>query len=216
MTPGDMVYYHECEQVRWQAMGEPVTFYTIGFYAPTLAGPPVTRRKFASTPTLRKLMRRAWRLSERGADLRRDLRIYGCLLEMLSALPVTAGEPAGVDPAAELWWQVERGLRSAGRYRPRLTDLAEETGRSVSTLSRACRRATGMSPIQRIRALRMEHARGLLLYSGLNVSETAERLGYPRVCEFTRDLTGWFGVSPSRLTDSTPARPGGAGRSTAR
>jgi AraC-like DNA-binding protein len=203
MTPGDMVYYHECEEVRWGAMGSKVTFSTIGFYAPCLQPPPVTRRKFPSTPRLRKLFDRAIRLGNESADFGRDLRLYGCLLEMLAELPLSRSRPAATDPASALWWRIESELRSRGRYRPSLEDLAGQFRRGVSTISRSCRKATGMSPLQRIRALRMEHARGLLLYSGRNVSETAQELGYGRVCEFSRDLRGWFGVPPTQVTAHT-------------
>jgi AraC-like DNA-binding protein len=184
-------------------MGSEVTFCTIGFYAPSLSPPPVTQRKFPSSPELRRLFARAVALGADSANWRRDLRLYAVLLEMLAELPLAHSAPAATDPGADLWWAIESDLRAAGRYRVSLGELADESRRSISTISRSCRRATGMSPLQRIRALRMEHARGLLLYSDRNVSQTAADLGYPRVCEFSRDLRGWFGVPPTALTQHT-------------
>ncbi|MHC4874825.1 MAG: helix-turn-helix domain-containing protein [Planctomycetota bacterium] len=50
--------------------------------------------------------------------------------------------------------------------------------------------------MQRLRSLRMSEARGLLIYSSLNITQIAQYLDYPRVHEFSREFKKYFGVSP--------------------
>jgi AraC-like DNA-binding protein len=53
--------------------------------------------------------------------------------------------------------------------------------------------------MRRIQTVRMEEARGLLLFSTLNVTQVAEYLGYPRLHEFSREFSQYFGAPPSRV-----------------
>lgn len=66
--------------------------------------------------------------------------------------------------------------------------------------------AVGISPVRRIKQLRMEMARGLLTYSRASISEIATQVGYERVNEFSRDIRKAFGMSPS-LIRKNPAFP---------
>ena len=53
----------------------------------------------------------------------------------------------------------------------------------------------------------MSEAKKLLRYSGMNVSEIAAYLGYPRVHEFSREFSKNSGSSPSSYkTDRSPSQ----------
>jgi AraC-like DNA-binding protein len=54
-----------------------------------------------------------------------------------------------------------------------------------------------MRPLQQIT---MNEARDLLTFSGLNVSATASYLDYPRINEFSREFSKYFGYPPSLRT----------------
>jgi len=77
-----------------------------------------------------------------------------------------------------------------------LDAIARLAGMSTRTTNRACKAATGMSPVQRLRELRMTHARGLLQHTDLPVTEVAFRIGYARVQEFPRDFKKRYGHTP--------------------
>ena len=80
-----------------------------------------------------------------------------------------------------------------------MDDLANLTKSSRATVVRLCRAATGMSPVQRLRELRMDEARGLLLYSQRSVTQVARYLGFPEIHGFSREFSRHFGFPPSAL-----------------
>jgi AraC-like DNA-binding protein len=53
--------------------------------------------------------------------------------------------------------------------------------------------------MQRIREIRMAEAGKLLKHTQMNISQTADYLGYPRVHEFSREFSKFFGYPPTRL-----------------
>ena len=80
-----------------------------------------------------------------------------------------------------------------------LKELCKIAGYSKSTIIRSCKKVTGGTPMQRIQKLRMEEAKGLLSIAQLNVSQVADYLGYPRIHEFSREFSKYFGKPPSAL-----------------
>ncbi len=199
MRPGEMIYYHDGEDVATSTKMD-VWFLTVGFYAPEIPPPPVENRKFRATPRLMRLYRQAYRASLMAEGLRRDSLVSARVLEILGSLPWDPGRPGRVDPACRLWWDIEGWIRRGKLYRVSLAEIERRCLRSRSTITRSCRKATGLSPLRRVASLRMEEARGMLEYSGLSVTEVASRLGYPRMHEFSREFSGHYGVPPSRWT----------------
>jgi AraC-like DNA-binding protein len=120
------------------------------------------------------------------------------VLEVLASLPWELGRPGEVDPACRLWWDIEGWIRRGKLYRVNMPEIENRWLRSRSTVTRSCRRATGLPPLRRVAALRMEEARGMLQHSDLAVGEVAARLGYPRLHEFSREFSKHYGVPPSR------------------
>lgn len=80
--------------------------------------------------------------------------------------------------------------------------LSQNVGMSVSAFAHRFRKEVGVSPASFVRRERCILARGLL-EAGLNVSSTAERLGFSNPYHFSRAFKAVHGVPPSSLV---PAR----------
>lgn len=77
--------------------------------------------------------------------------------------------------------------------------IAARLGYSVSTCSRAFRRAYGISPRQYLSALILKKAKLLLLEPSLPVETVSARLGYRDIAHFSRQFKRWTGESPLKF-----------------
>lgn len=74
--------------------------------------------------------------------------------------------------------------------------LASLVNMSPSSFHRAFREATASSPIQYIKKIRLNKARGLLENQGLRVNEAATQVGYESPAQFSREFKRYFGDNP--------------------
>jgi AraC-like DNA-binding protein len=77
-------------------------------------------------------------------------------------------------------------------------ELARETAMSVSTFHRAFKRVTGDSPLQYMKKIRLDKAKGLLAHGRARVSSVAYAVGYESPSQFSREFKRHFNVPPSR------------------
>ena len=98
---------------------------------------------------------------------------------------------------------VERYVRSAlnimeAEYPMGITvaDIAERLHLNRSYFSQLFKEVTGRSPGAHLLSLRMERAAELLCRIGLNVSVTANSVGYSDVFTFSRAFKSYYGISP--------------------
>lgn len=196
--PGLAVWFHENEEVRVRVTQAPWSFYTVNFIAPHLPPPPADRRVWhvrSETARCFQALLESW--TDRAATtLVRHMRVQARLLDLLADVLPAESQPVRVDPVAQIWWKLEGQLREQLHEPVDLDLLHQLSGRSTRTLHRACHRATGMAPLKRIKKIRMSMARGLVLYSSLNISEVAYRVGYERVQELCRDYRRFFSRTP--------------------
>jgi AraC-like DNA-binding protein len=75
--------------------------------------------------------------------------------------------------------------------------LAEENAMSVSSFHRAFKRVTGDSPIQYLKKIRLEKAKGLLVHQGMRVNAVAYEVGYESPSHFSREFKRYYKVPPS-------------------
>lgn len=207
---GDVVWYHEAEPVEGEILHAPWRFITISFVAPGLAPPPDGQRVLRSGPRTIPLARQLleiWRNRQRSA-LERSLLGTARLADLLLDLAPLAElqSPGAIYPAnaRERWWRTERLLRLHLDAAIDLAEIARLAGMSARTTNRACKAATGMTPVRRLRELRMTHARGLLQHTDLPVTEVAFRVGYARVQEFSRDFKKRYGQTPRQARNAEP------------
>jgi AraC-like DNA-binding protein len=199
MEPGSLIWYHEDELVNIEVHETPWRFFTLNFIATQLSPPPFEQRVRRVGRSVRRRFEQllaTWR----GVDVEptvREMRVQAHVLSLLAELTVGRGEPFVMDPSAELWWRIETQLRRDLSVPIDLSRMVEISGRSPATIARSCHAAVGISPMQRIKQVRMSLARGLVHRSDLRISEIAERIGYTRVHEFSRDYRKHFGRPPT-------------------
>lgn len=117
------------------------------------------------------------------------------LLELLRRLyPVTESGP----PSGESW--IARVQSVVGKHPTAgLQDVAQRLHVSESHLRACFRRETGMSLGKYLREARLRQAALWIRDEGLNVTEAAERAGYPDIFTFSRIFRRVLGRPPSRL-----------------
>ncbi|HVX45350.1 MAG TPA: AraC family transcriptional regulator [Mycobacteriales bacterium] len=199
LCPGDVIWYHEDEAVSGEVLIGPWSFYTVNFIAPTLPPPPFDRRvrkpQCVVDAQFNALLR-AWRNTAANPAVR-ELRVQSRLLGLLADIEDGIGLPYQMDASARLWWELESRLRRDLTRPISLHRMTELTGRSVATINRACHEAVGLPPLKRIKQVKMSLARGLVRQSDLRIGEIADRIGYSRVHEFSRDYHRYYGIAPS-------------------
>lgn len=77
-------------------------------------------------------------------------------------------------------------------------DVARNSGMAITTFHRQFKRATGLSPIQFQKQLRLLEARNLLAFEGYAVTGAAFEVGYESPSQFNREYSRFFGASPAR------------------
>jgi AraC-like DNA-binding protein len=80
---------------------------------------------------------------------------------------------------------------------PALETLAAETGMSLSKLKLVFPRVCGVPPYTYLRRIRLERAMGLLAQKKMNVTETAQEVGYSSLSHFAKAFTAHYGIKPS-------------------
>lgn len=84
----------------------------------------------------------------------------------------------------------------------KITDLATLTGMSQSTFARQFRNATGLSPHQFIKRMRLDHARELLVETDNSVETIAHAIGYACTSRFIADFKSHFEATPRQYAES--------------
>lgn len=77
-------------------------------------------------------------------------------------------------------------------------DLARQANMSLATFYRHFRQATGYSPLQFRKKVRLLEGRKMLLSRTKNVTSTAAAVGYDNVSQFVKDYKDLFGEPPLR------------------
>lgn len=196
--PGTVVWYYENEPVRGEIQRAPWRFITINFHAPSIAPPPDDQRVFRAGRTTLALGRRLLRLwRDRSLPpLEHQLRCHRALIELLQDVLPRAGYQPPAQPNARVWWRIEKQLRTRLEQPINLDGIRRLGGLSLRTTTRACKAATGVPPMRRLKDLRLSFARGLVQHSDLPITEIAFRVGYARSQEFSRDYHRRFGLTP--------------------
>ena len=86
----------------------------------------------------------------------------------------------------------------------RISEIARKTGISQSHLNALFRKESGTGPDEHLTAIRMKHARRLLLNRYLSIAEAGTMAGYPDANYFSRRFRLYHGISP-RIYRETPA-----------
>lgn len=196
---GDIVYYYESEEVETIGNKSDVNFYSVSFQAPKVIPLLFDMRVFPADKELHNLFRKLHEEFSTQNIKSRHYMVYSILLNILNNIEGIYFDSKNRALEEELWWSIERRIRRDKIFRPSLNDLLRISGYSRSTVIRSCRKATGNTPINRIQTIRMEEAKSLLSFAHLNVTQVSEYLEYPRIHEFSREFSNYYGVPPSNL-----------------
>jgi AraC-like DNA-binding protein len=134
----------------------------------------------------------------RAFDLK-QLQLQAVLLEFLGALlkeiqaPQDTADTSGSVPIA----QAEDYMRH-NYSNPRLTlsDIAQAAHLSPDHFGRVFRRETGVTPLRRLRVIRIEHACRLMHQAGLRIREIGRHVGFEDPLHFSRIFRAEIGRSP--------------------
>ncbi|RME22634.1 MAG: AraC family transcriptional regulator [Deltaproteobacteria bacterium] len=92
-------------------------------------------------------------------------------------------------------------------------DLARIAGMSRAAFHRRFKAATGLSPLQFIKAVRLNNA-AMMLAGGVGVAEAAGQVGYGSPSQFSREFRRLYGVAPRQWArNPAAARPSTGPRS---
>ena len=109
---------------------------------------------------------------------------------------------AGLGPTTQGITQALTRMRSEFNHPLRIPEIAQDCGMSVSSFHDHFKRATGMTPLQYQKHLRLREARRLLLNEDIDVANAGFQVGYNDASHFNRDYKKLFGQSPMRDVES--------------
>jgi AraC-like DNA-binding protein len=124
----------------------------------------------------------------------------GLLAFLHEALAEMSGRPAekalmGFQAPASLERAAEYAYRNLGR-KITLKDLATQACLDASYFSRLFRKATGETPMEFVRRLKVERAGTVLLNSDLTIGQVSEMFGFQSQAHFSRKFKKISGLSP--------------------
>lgn len=118
---------------------------------------------------------------------------------------VRLGQIAGLGPTTQGITQALTRMRAEFDQPLTIPDIAQDCGMSVSSFHDHFKRATGLTPLQFQKHLRLREARRLLLSEDIDVANAGFQVGYNDASHFNRDYKKMFGTSPLRDLESLRA-----------
>jgi len=199
LSRGSVVWLDDVEEHMCEVREAPWVFCSIQFLAPHLPLPQIetcTRRVGKATVDRFIELLAVWDEQDMNTVVR-ALRVQAIVADILSdVLSMSKPQPFTIDETTKPWWELEVIVRRHFDQPICLSDLEEWSGLSRNALSALSRHATGTSPMKRIKHLKLQQAASLLISSDLRVGEVANRVGYPRIHEFSRDFRKAFDMPP--------------------
>ncbi len=199
ISPGVVIYYYEKEEVRNYYRDDTV-FYSIAFNAPDLPPLPFSERVFKAEADIADTFLKFYEIYTVKSP-NSTLQLFTLLFRLLSRIGFSESALPSYSRREKLWNRVESWIRQEKMFRVSIPEICEHFNISPATLHRVCRDASEKSVGKRIQQMRMEEAKALIMFSGLNISETAQYLGYPRVHEFSREFSAYFKRTASSFKD---------------
>ncbi len=196
---GNLIYFHDSQEIETLNVLRPVTFYSVGFIAPSFRPLPGQECVVQSTKEICEAFKTLYHATHITNPVHQKLSVFAALYSLLAMISHTRSMSLGDVKEEDMWWVIERDLRLHGVFRPTIADLCSMCHRGRATINRLCRKATDTSPMQRLQAVRMAEAMSLLKYCPMTVTQVAEYLGYTRMHEFSREFSSYFGMCPSTV-----------------
>ena len=199
VSRGSVVWLDNVEEHTCEVRKAPWVFCSIQFLAPTLPPPTFDYGNWRGGSRIIKQFLHLldlWNDPQINAYVR-SLRVQAGVASLLAdIMTMTTGRPIQIDETTQPWWELETAIRKRLDQPIYLATLEEWSNMNRMKLSAICRRATNMSPMKRVKYLRLNHAASVLISSKMMIQEIAYTVGYSRGHEFSRDFRQMFGMSP--------------------
>jgi AraC-like DNA-binding protein len=151
--------------------------------------------------TMISLYREAIRLAEREKIGSQQL-IAGIVFHLLGLIYYKyRNRGVGKGYAEEIINEARQIMRENLHHTLRAEDVAKQLGVGYSWFRQAFKRTTGVSPSRYMMLLLVSHAKELLLTEDCGITETAYRLGFESVGQFSTLFRKVEGVTPSRFRE---------------
>jgi len=204
---GDLVYYAGNEPLHYHGGSQPVVMYSVNFSFPNVPVLSGNRRIFQFSENFTEIFKTLYLSFHQTDNTPLSLEAFAGLNGILRKMYEREAVPFPNNGAAQ-WKEIEILIRTERKFRIKPSELSSHLGISSSTLYRMCLRETGKSPEKKIKEIRMNEAKKMLRYSGLNISGIAAYLGFPRIHEFSREFSEETKQSPSDFKKEKESRPG--------
>jgi AraC-like DNA-binding protein len=164
----------------------------------------------AQTAPMHEIMRAIRREAEiHGPGIRHRVRALCTNLvvhvaRMLHEVPPVARDPASAH--GPLVNQVKEYLMRNFARELTLGEIAWHAKKSEEHLARVFRKVTGQTVFNYVRAVRLEHAKTMLINSDQTLTEIAQRTGFGTLALFSRNFTQYVGQSASRYRQERAGR----------
>ena len=205
-SAGDIVWYHDNEAIDGRVIRGPWRFITVNFDAPTLIPPPASKRirkvNKQTAALFRKLLK-TWK-RKTSNPVRRHLLVHSILNEIIVNILPEKSSQQQAGESTKLWWIIENHLRHDLSQHVTLSFLRQYTHLSLRSIIRSCKSATGLSPMKRLKKIRLSYARGLVRFSAKTITEIAYMIGYGRVQELSRDYIREYHHTPTEDRQAGP------------
>jgi AraC-like DNA-binding protein len=198
--PGSIIYYYASEIVKSHFITDTL-FYSVAFSSHQFTPLPLGNRLLTANKITMQLVEQLYTAYKSIENSHNSWHCFELLLKLVDEIQCIPQLTAKKEQKkAIIWHKIEAWLKQENIYRPNLEEICNKFKLSRSTVIRSCRTATGTTPMRHLQQIRMNEAKALLTFSGLNVSATATYLDYPRIHEFSREFSKYFGHPPTAMT----------------
>lgn len=206
--PGSVVWLDNLEMHSCSVQQAPWVFCSVQIIAPLIPLPSQSGNTWQMGLDMVdkfKCLQRAW-ASDQSTPSGRTLRVHALVADILADLvDATSQAYPHADEELAVWWDLESQVRHHLDQPISLQTLQEWSGLNRTTLGKLCHRAHGMSPMRRIKQLRIDHAAGLIVHTPMQIQDIARSVGYPRSHEFSRDFRRMYGFAPTDYREEKSA-----------
>jgi len=195
-----MLYYYGSEEVLWEGDESEVDFYSAGFMGTAIPVLSPEDRIIKAPIDIKNKWDKLWEASM-NPDLNKGAVLsYSILLDILAPI-FWKDEIQDLQKGSRTWQKIEKQIRSGKLYHITPEQLAEHVGYSRTSLYNLCRDEIGSTPIQHLKKIRTEEAKGLLKFTDMRIGEISDLLGYKRIHDFSREFKKVSGVSPKEFRE---------------
>lgn len=203
VKPGFLMYYRGSEDVSWRADETPVVFYSIGFVSPALSVPQ-EQSVLKCSDTVSAAIRQMYLHYQEPQSCAQQLLLWSGLFYIISFIlrpekyNLYAYSPQNRQ-RENCWPGIEYQIKINKNYHQKVNELPRQFKIHHAKITRDCKKSSGTSPLKRLKLIRLEESKKLLMYSNISITEIADYLKYQRLHDFSREFSRQYRISPTQF-----------------